>query len=136
MTVEAIPEASEDLALEPADGSAAQLIILLHSGRCGSTVLGDVMGQSPLLAWDRGIFSKTRNLPLPVDENGAVRWLEHIEDRRRRCRMPYLGIEVRMLQILEEKLFGETLAESLDKLKELTPFPLIFLCRENLLERR
>lgn len=127
-----------------------RLAIVVHPGRTGSTLLGDLLDQHENIDWASEVFSKVhkseqhhlikslswrlRN-PVLKDADDNVLWRETLELRRRRCALPTLGIEIKTNQIFRQKLFGADIATALDALNTVADVPLIFLRRNNHLER-
>ena len=127
-----------------------RLAVMLHPGRTGSTVLGDLLDQHCRIDWASEIFSKIqpserhyrvknalwrlRN-PVSRGEDGKVLWQESLAARRRRSPCPVLGVEIKTSQVFRQQLFAETLTESLRLLNARADFPLIFLHRANHIDR-
>ena len=127
-----------------------RLAILVHPGRTGSTLLGDLLDQHESIDWAGEIFSKVhrserhhlmksflwrlRN-PLLRDGEGRVLWRETLERRRQRSALPILGVEIKTNQIFRQRLFGPDPAAALAALNAAADLPLIFLHRRNHLER-
>jgi hypothetical protein len=83
----------------------AKLVIMVHPGRAGSSVLGSMLHQHSLLRWDREIFTRMPTHSVPLDEAGHVLWRDHIESCLQRCPKPNLGIEIKVHQIIRKKIF-------------------------------
>ena len=127
-----------------------RLAIMLHPGRTGSTVLGDLLDQNRRIDWASEIFSKIQTSerhyrvknalwqlrnPVKCAEDGKLLWRESLEARRRRSPCPVLGVEIKTSQVFRQHLFAETLTESLRLLNDQADFPLIFLHRVNHIDR-
>jgi len=111
-------------------------IAMFHTGRCGSTVLGDMLGQHPDFFWASEIF-----------EDISIRypWLKNGKDKARRCiersmysqRKMFYGFETKFLPELH--LRSDCADMSLDKyvkmLKYLHFSHFIILHRKNYLRR-
>ena len=113
----------------------AKLVIMVHPGRAGSSVLGSMLHQHSLLRWDCEIFSRMPTHSVSLDEAGHVLWRDHIESCLQRCPKPNLGIEIKIHQIIRKKIFGRDIEESLTQLSEAFDFDLVLLTRRNHLAR-
>ena len=112
------------------------LIVAVHPGRAGSTVLGSMLNQHPDIRWSREIFSVQHSERLPRDAAGRILWRDHIEALRQDCPKPLLGIEIKFHQIIgNKKIFGEDLETAFAKLAEAFDPELVLLTRANHLER-
>jgi len=134
------PEAAEGAeASEVAGGRKGRkmekLLVMLHPGRSGSTVLGSMLRQHPSIRWKREIFTRLERNPIPYDAEGTILWRDYIESMVTRCKRPVLGIEIKLQQIWKQQLFGEDLTAALRALSGAFDFDLILLTRRNHLER-
>lgn len=44
--------------LKPISNSWEKKVIIIHGGRCGSTVLGDILAQNPMIHWAGEIYTE------------------------------------------------------------------------------
>lgn len=107
----------------PPDGH----VLLVHMGRCGSTVLADLLGQRPDMTWDTELFTAERGLWHAGDNPFAVLWRQ-MADRT----APYYGFELKTWQPEELGIKFELLLECLELLG-VTRF--VLLERDNLIHR-
>lgn len=112
-----------------------KLLVMIHPGRSGSTVLGSMLHQHPAIRWDREVFTRLKRNPIPFDAAGNILWRDYIGFLMGRCQKPILGIEIKVQQILKQKIFGPDLDSALAALSEAFDFELILLTRQNHLER-
>ena len=110
-------------------------VVMIHIGRCGSTVLGDLLGQHPRMAWDSEIFqhvfrqkeNEDHSLP-PIADVDPVRYTV---DRSNKVFSPYYGLEVKFFHL---RALGSELGPFLDGLEAaLGKMHYIVLQRENTL---
>lgn len=108
----------------------SNLAILVHPGRCGSTVLGGIIGQHSKISWKGEVFTRP-DLEKPTDANGNILWQDFLEDQRRQVSRPVLGVEIKTRQLLIRKIFGANLTESIENLEQASKWPVMFLKRRN-----
>lgn len=106
-------------------------IAMLHEGRCGSTVLGDLLNQHPLIDWEGEIFQHRRSeicrrlqLEYPM---AYIKW------RRLRSEKSFYGFETKTIDHLN--LMGLSLPEYTRRLKDIGVSSFIYLDRRNNLRR-
>ena len=117
---------------------------MIHPGRSGSTVLGNMLNQHPAIGWDREIFSQLPRNLIPIGDDGNILWRPYIQSLMKRCEIrslmkrcekPTLGIEIKVRQIVKQQIFGKDLEEALTRLADAFDFQLILLTRKNHVER-
>lgn len=111
-----------------------ELTIMFHVGRCGSTVLGDLMHQHPQVYWDGEILpflflNRSTNETSYKDLNEGL-WKRHIKDRKYLAPGRSFGIEIKFFHC---DWLGITIPELLEELKEFDKLNIIVLERQNLL---
>jgi hypothetical protein len=117
------------------EGDDVRLLVMIHPGRCGSTVLGGMLNQHPAIRWDREIFTELPRNLIPIDDDGTILWRPYIRPLMKRCKKPTLGIEIKVQQIVKQQIFGKDLEEALTRLAEAFDFQLVLLTRKNHVER-
>jgi hypothetical protein len=123
------------LGLDEEEGDDVKLLVMIHPGRSGSTVLGSMLHQHPAIRWDREIFTRLPRNLIPIDDDGTILWRPYIRSLMNRCKKPTLGIEIKVQQILKQQIFGKDFEEALARLAEAFEFQLILLTRKNHVER-
>jgi len=107
----------------PAVGGTEGRVGMFHPGRCGSTVLGDLLGQNSRVFWDSEVFDPTvRKLP----KNPFA----YLQRRIERCGKPIYGFETKLYH--PERLGYDT-SHYLEQLEGLGFERFIFLTRRNVL---
>jgi hypothetical protein len=113
----------------------SNILLLIHSGRCGSTVIGQILDQQPSIYWDAEILTKITlnggHQAKKVFSNPALR-KQIYKKRCLRANGKPFGFEMKYSQ------FGFTnssLAKELALLPEGVPVALVFLDRENPVRR-
>jgi len=101
--------------------------LLMHMGRCGSTVLADLLGQRPDLSWDTELFTADRGLWQEGDNPFDV-LLRRMSSRAK----PYFGFELKTWQPHE---LGIPLALLLDCLDVFGIDKFVLLHRSNIIRR-
>lgn len=87
-------------------------VVMLHIGRCGSTVLGSTLNQHPAIQWENEIFvpllhEKQAGRPIPSMPEA----LAQVAARRTR---PFQVVEVKFLDDQHPSIFGLSLEEMLE----------------------
>jgi hypothetical protein len=111
-------------------------IIMFHTARCGSTVLGDLLGRHPDIIWGREIFNANTHLYIPPDwHRNPVR--KTIEWHLYRQSTPYFGFETTFMpsQQLRMGMIGMDLEQYCELLDRVGISHYIILKRENFLRR-
>lgn len=109
-------------------------VVMLHPGRCGSTVVADLLDQHPRVYWAKELFLEYMNRPF----ERTPRWIErHIERSRAKSAKPVYGFESKYLpeQELGAWCLDMPLAEYLALLRRLRFNRFIVLHRKNYLRR-
>lgn len=108
-------------------------VVMLHIGRCGSTVLANMLDQNPDVYWDGKTARKAHELYGDAVKNLDIsNWFETqflISGPR------YYGFEFKMLQDQYVKIFDITMPELLDIWKSIGVTHYILLYRGNLLNQ-
>ncbi|WP_170763162.1 hypothetical protein [Ruegeria lacuscaerulensis] len=112
----------------------SSLAILVHPGRCGSTVLGGLIGQHSRIAWQGEVFTG-KGLIKQLGSNGDLHWRDFLSDRREHVFRPILGVEIKTRQLHVKGIFGSGVADSIQNLADVSNWPLMFLHRKNHIER-
>lgn len=112
-----------------------KLLVMIHPGRCGSTVLGNMLHRHSSIRWDREVFTRLKRNPIPIDDDGNVVWRDYMSFMIERCKLPNLGIDIKVRHIVKQKIFGEDVKEAMAALTAAFDFEFIFLVRQNHLER-
>ncbi len=112
-----------------------RLLVMIHPGRSGSTVLGSMLNQHPAIRWDCEVFTRLPHNTIPFGDDGKILWRPYIESLMKRCKKPTLGIEIKVHQIIKQQIFGKDLEEALTRLADAFDFQLILLTRKNHVER-
>jgi len=106
-------------------------INMLHVGRCGSTVLGDLLNQHPAVFWDGEVSYRRREAltgdTTPFDVREFIRRQRHVAGSR------YYGYELRVLRELEIALAHRTIEQHIADMKSLRFSHYITLERTNYL---
>lgn len=111
-----------------------EITIMFHVGRCGSTVLGDLMHQHPQVYWDGEILPflflnrSTNETSFKNLDDGL--WKKHLMNRKYLAPGRSFGIEIKFFHC---DWLGITIPELLDELKEFDKLNIIVLERKNLL---
>ena len=107
----------------PAIGGVEGRVGMFHPGRCGSTVLGDLLGQNSRIFWDSEVFDPTvRKIPKKP--------FAYLQRRIERCGKPIYGFETKLYH--PEQLGCDT-AHYLEQLEGVGFERFIFLTRRNVL---
>lgn len=105
-------------------------IFMWHHGRCGSTVLGNLLNQHPSISWKGEIFnSSEKRGKRPFLVNMKVKLL------KRMVKPCSLGIEIKGLPCQHPALIGIPLASFSDMLKSIDFEHCVFLHRKNILRK-
>lgn len=107
-----------------------QSVVMLHIGRSGSTVLGDLYNQNPAFFWDSEIFIKNRILAglRPAQRLYFESPRLVIDLRRIRTHKPVYGFEIKPSQI---RRLGLRMPEFLELMNDLDFQNVILLHRKN-----
>ena len=105
---------------------------MLHVGRCGSTVVGRMLGDHPEIFWDREIFEPHRRAEL--NEPKDLPPDDLIRQRQSQTRVNY-GFETKYLQSHHLGTLGLTLPDYISMLRELGFDRFVALHRRNYLHR-
>lgn len=111
-------------------------ICMLHLGRCGSTVVGSLLGQHPAIHWDGEVFDRVRRRKLP--EMWMVKEpLRMLELRMQWAACRYYGFETKFGrdQHLGAKLLDLPLPTYVERLQELGFSYFVLLERRNYLRQ-
>lgn len=108
-------------------------VVMLHIGRCGSTVLGSTLNQHPAIQWENEIFlpllqQKRAGRPIPCMPEA----LAQVAARRTR---PFQVVEVKFLNDQHPSIFGLSLEEMLETFLTQGFSRFVILKRENYLRR-
>ena len=107
------------------------VVLMLHVGRCGSTVLANLLAQDPDIHWDAKLHRKARDLyGERLKQMNHKDWLAQqfsISGDR------YYGFEFKILQDQYPDMAGLTLAEFLEQCREIGVTHYILLVRRNTL---
>jgi len=109
---------------------------MLHFGRCGSTVVGNLLRQHPKIAWDAEILQRRKQNLLPecaITKNPK----RLIRLRSLRASRPVFGFELKPLPFmhLSSAQLNMSLPQFLTYLQELKITHLIFLSRKHFLRQ-
>src|SRR5437868_12511840 len=95
-------------------------VVMLHPGRCGSTVLGDMVGQHSNVAWDGEIYEIERQrrtaIGLPEDIPEA---LPLLRSRMRLAGRAVFGFELKFIRSEQLRLIAMDLPTCLRALEDL-----------------
>lgn len=109
-----------------------QNVVMLHTGRCGSTVLSNMLGRRSDVFWAGEIFEPFMNSQTKVNDFHKV-----ISSNREKEIARVFGFEIKHLKQLHlsSKCIDLNLAVLINKLKEIKNIKFIVLERENYLRR-
>lgn len=109
-----------------------QSVVVFHTGRCGSTVLGNILGDHKRIYWGGEIF-KSYNQPNNHDIETISDWIKN--DMNRKVSYTY-GFEIKYLPWLHlhENCLNLKIPELISLLKELNFSKFIILHRKNYLK--
>ena len=117
--------------------SEIEPVAMFHSGRCGSTVVGDMLDQHPMIFWDGEIYETAfLNWESRTGEDG----LQHIpidpahwlHDRMGRACKNVYGFEVKYFHL---RVMGVSLGKYLERLDQTGIERIIILSRKNYLRQ-
>jgi len=97
-------------------------VVMLHVGRCGSTVLGDLLNQHPSIGWGKEIYQHL--LESRQREDGTFPTLDvidpvaHARARAYSCVAPHFGFEVKFFHLRQ---FRTALGQYIDALETTLP---------------
>lgn len=78
-------------------------IVMFHTGRSGSTVLGDLLGQHAGIFWDGEIFQNSSSLWLPrkkrKDPGRTQQAARHLRSRMRLAGRCFYGVEMKFMHL-------------------------------------
>ena len=104
---------------------------MFHVGRCGSTVLGDLLDQHPLVKWDREIyfrrFARNRFELKPFDSRKYLRHQMVVAGSR------FYGFEVKFLENQHLAIVGAGLSDYVQQLRDVGVMHYVILERKNYL---
>ena len=111
-------------------------VLMLHFGRCGSTVVGNLLRQHPKIDWDAEILQSRKQNLLPecaITKNPK----RLIRPRSLRAKQPVFGFELKPLPFmhLSSVQLNMSLPQFLNQLKEFKVTHLIFLSRDHYLRQ-
>jgi hypothetical protein len=112
-------------AAAPDPTERARVVVTVHMGRCGSTVLGNLLGQHPGVAWAGEVF----NPRLKIWRRGADP-IETIEAHRRSLGKSIYGLE---LKTWDSRHSGLPLRDMLQRLDDRYAIHRVLLWRRNFL---
>lgn len=108
-------------------------VAMIHSGRCGSTVLGDMLGQHRDIFWDGEIFDRVRE-----SKNSWLRSpfypdrpMDFLSAREQSARKPIYGFEIKFHDLEHNEIQFEQLLQNLER-QSFSHF--VILSRKNLLK--
>lgn len=107
------------------------VVLMLHVGRCGSTVLANLLAQDPGIYWDAKLHRKARDL-----YGDALRQMDHRSWLRQQFAISgdrYYGFEFKILQDQYPQMAGLTLEAFLEQCKAIGVTHYILLVRRNTL---
>ncbi|MEM7335628.1 MAG: hypothetical protein AAF490_26355 [Chloroflexota bacterium] len=112
----------------------AVCVAMLHGGRSGSTVLGDLLNQHDSIFWDSEIYQNARMRPLP---NTIIKQLKRfpralISARRFRTQRPIYGFETKFQHLYA---VGMDLSSYVQALETINFSHFVILERKNYLRR-
>ncbi len=110
-------------------------IVTFHIGRCGSTVVGNMLKQHPKIHWGGEVFEKRHQQLEPFNDRQEISsYLERIISRKPR---KYFGIEIKILpdQHVSSKCLSMSIKDLVYYLKEAGFTKFIVLKRNNYLKR-
>ena len=61
-----------DLGPDEEEGDDVRLLVMIHPGRSGSTVLGSMLNQHSAIRWDREIFTRLPRNLIPINDDGTI----------------------------------------------------------------
>lgn len=115
----------------PASRRRPGVVLMLHVGRCGSTVLANLLAQNPAMFWDGKLPRKARKLYGESTENLDLgRWTKRqfaISGDR------FYGFEFKILADQYPLIFGTTTRSFLEECKRIGVTHFILLTRRNTL---
>lgn len=104
-------------------------IVMFHPGRCGSTVLGDLLNQHPQINWASEIYHRAAD----ADYDGAPESTQTLASRILQSPKRHYGFEVKYLHAGQRKLIRVPWNTYLGQLRLLNCKYLIHLTRRNAL---
>ncbi|NER78121.1 MAG: hypothetical protein F6K42_00800 [Leptolyngbya sp. SIO1D8] len=111
----------------------AKNIAMFHTGRCGSSVLANLINQHPKIFWDNEIYTRysknSKTKTLPYDPIKLLKWRISQSNKEK------YGFEVKFQLRENLKLIDISLLEMLDRLQELDFSDFIILHRKNHLRK-
>jgi hypothetical protein len=113
------------------NGSSFNKIIMFHSARSGSTVLGDLLGQHPQIRWDGEIYAPPTQKPSPRLLNYLIKDpIKLLSLRMRFAHKKYYGFETQFIHLDIKKI---ALTDFVAALKQMGFAHFIILKRKNYL---
>jgi hypothetical protein len=115
----------------PGSGRRPGVVLMLHVGRCGSTVLASLLAQNPAIFWDGKLPRKARDL-----YGERVRALDPGRWTRRQFAISgdrFYGFEFKILADQYPAIFGTTTPRFLETCKQIGVTHFILLTRRNTL---
>lgn len=106
-------------------------VVMLHVGRCGSTVVADMLGRHPMISWDGEVFEPKVRAKIGFDEMPPE---DFLLDRIGRAEHVY-GFEVKYLPSHHQLNLGRDLAGIIDLTERVEVSHYVTLHRHNYLRR-
>jgi hypothetical protein len=112
--------------------SARQLVVTFHIGRCGSTVLGDLLNQHPRVQWLGEIheWPEFRDQAAPAGPGSEL--IRRLRTRLPAVQKPFIGVEAKFFHLHDH---GVALDEFLSELRAEGKCRFIVLRRRNYLRK-
>ena len=114
----------------PSSGKRPGVVLMLHIGRCGSTVLANQLDQNPKIYWDAKLHRKAHNLYRDAKSLDYAVWTKRqflISGDK------YYGFEFKILQDQYPAILGTTTKQFLEQCKLIGITHYILLKRRNTL---
>lgn len=106
--------------------------VMFHSGRCGSQVLGDLIGQHPDVFWDSEIYTRSHKSWAKHGKKNGDEWsidpTEYLREQMTRAKTECYGFEVKFYQL---RALSKSLEDYIDELQALGFQYYISLIRKN-----
>lgn len=107
-------------------------VAMLHVGRCGSTVVGRMLDEHPLIQWDGEVFEPSQRATLEIADDLSPSELVRL---RKTQALTHYGFETKYLQAHHLGTLGMTVREYVGMLRNLGFDRFVALHRRNYLRR-
>ena len=106
-------------------------VVMFHVGRCGSTVVAEMLGRHPRVSWDGEVFEPAVRRKIGLEELGPDEFLR----QRRHATSEAYGFEIKYLPSHHQRLLGLDLDGLLDLSRRVGVTHYVTLHRHNYLRR-